>query len=43
MDSISFNFSKIEFSYAPQKDDGTLDSPVVHNYDLKKNEGSERG
>jgi type VI secretion system secreted protein Hcp len=39
MDSISLNFSKIEFSYAPQKPDGSLDSPVVHNYDLKANEG----
>jgi type VI secretion system secreted protein Hcp len=39
VDRISFNFSKIEVSYAPQKADGSLDSPVVHNYDLKKNKG----
>ncbi len=39
LEQISFNFSKIEFSYAPQKADGSLDSPVVHNYDLKKNKG----
>ena len=39
VEQISFNFSKIEFSYAPQKADGSLDSPVVHNYDLKKNKG----
>jgi type VI secretion system secreted protein Hcp len=39
VDQISLNFSKIEFSYAPQKPDGSLDSPVVHNYDLKKNKG----
>jgi type VI secretion system secreted protein Hcp len=39
VDQISLNFSKIEFSYAPQKQDGSLDSPVVHNYDLKKNKG----
>ena len=40
LDQISFNFAKIEFSYAPQKKDGTLDSPVVHNYDQKKNKGA---
>jgi len=39
VDQISFNFSKIEVSYAPQKADGSLGSPVVHNYDLKKNKG----
>lgn len=38
-DQFSLNFSKIEKSYAPQKDDGSLDSPIVHNYDLKKNKG----
>jgi type VI secretion system secreted protein Hcp len=40
VDTISFNFSKIEISYAPQKPDGTLDSPVVHNYSLKENKGA---
>ena len=39
VDQISFNFSKIEVTYAPQKSDGSLDSPVVHNYDLKGNTG----
>ena len=39
VDQISLNFSKIEISYAPQKADGSLDAPVVHNYDLKGNEG----
>ena len=39
MDQFSLNFAKIEKSYAPQKDDGSLDSPIVHNYDLKKNKG----
>ncbi len=39
LDTCSLNFSKIEVSYAPQKADGKLDSPVVHNYDLKANEG----
>ena len=39
IEQITFNFAKIEVSYAPQKPDGTLDSPVVHNYDLKLNKG----
>jgi type VI secretion system secreted protein Hcp len=38
-ESISFNFSKIEVSYAAQKPDGTLESPLVHTYDLKQNVG----
>jgi len=37
VDSITLNFSKIEFKYAAQKKDGSLDSPVVKNYDLKLN------
>lgn len=40
VDQISLNFSKIEFSYAAQKPDGTLDSPTVHNYDLKAQKGA---
>lgn len=40
VDQIALNFSKIEISYAPQKADGSLDSPVVHNYSLKENKGS---
>lgn len=39
-ESISFNFSKIEYSYASQKPDGSLESPLVHKYDLKENKGS---
>jgi len=39
VEQISFNFSKIEHSYAPQKPDGKLDSPVVHNYSVKTNTG----
>jgi type VI secretion system secreted protein Hcp len=39
LDQVSFTFEKIEISYAPQKSDGTLDSPIVHNYDLKLNKG----
>lgn len=37
VETISFNFSKIEFEYKPQKADGTLDSPVKTGYDLKAN------
>ncbi len=40
VDQISFNFAKIETSYAPQKADGKLDSPVVHNYSVKTNTGA---
>jgi len=40
VDQISLNFAKIEVSYAPQKPEGGLDSPVVHNYDLKGNKGA---
>ena len=40
VDQIAFNFSKIEITYAPQKPDGSLGSPVVHNYDLKLNKGA---
>lgn len=36
-DQISLNFAKIEFDYAPQKADGTLDSPVKAGYDVKLN------
>lgn len=39
-DQIALNFGKIEISYAPQKGDGTLDSPVVHNYSPKENKGA---
>jgi len=38
-EQIALNFSKIELSYAPQKADGSLDSPVVHNWNLKENKG----
>lgn len=37
IDSISLNFSKIEFGYKPQKKDGTLDAEVKAGYDLKLN------
>ena len=38
-DSISFNFSKIEYEYYPQKPDGTLDAKVPVHWDLKTNKG----
>ena len=34
-DSISLNFSKIEYSYSPQKHDGTLGTAIPAAYDLK--------
>ncbi|MBA4156459.1 MAG: type VI secretion system tube protein Hcp [Gemmatimonadetes bacterium] len=37
LDQISFNFAKIEHEYKPQKEDGSLDSPVKAGYDLKAN------
>lgn len=36
-DQISLNFSKIKFSYAPQKAEGVLDKPIIVGYDIKKN------
>jgi type VI secretion system secreted protein Hcp len=36
IESISFNFSKIEVAYCPQKKDGTLDAAQKAGYDLKK-------
>ncbi len=38
LESISLNFSKIEFEYREQKADGTLDGPIPAGWDLKKNE-----
>jgi type VI secretion system secreted protein Hcp len=40
VEQISFNFSKIEHSYAAQKPDGSLEAPLKHQYDLKLNVGS---
>jgi type VI secretion system secreted protein Hcp len=37
VESISFNFATIKFEYAPQKADGTLDTPVIRGYDVKQN------
>jgi type VI secretion system secreted protein Hcp len=36
-DQISFNFSKIQFDYRPQKADGKLDAKTGAGYDLKAN------
>lgn len=38
-DQFSLNFAKIEFDYAPQKNDGSLDSPVVMKYTLAQTKG----
>ncbi len=37
VDEITLNFSKVEFEYAPQKADGTLEAAVKTGWDLKKN------
>ena len=37
IDQVSLNYSKIEFSYKPQKADGSLGSPVVGGWDAKLN------
>ncbi len=34
-DQVSFNFTKIEVEYVPQKADGSADAPVKAGYDLK--------
>jgi len=39
VDQISLNFTKVEIAYCSQKPDGKLDSPVVHNYDIKAQKG----
>ena len=35
IDQVSFKFTKIEVSYAPQKADGSLDAAIPAGYDLK--------
>jgi len=39
IDQITFNFSKIEYEYYPQKKDGSLDAKVPVWYNLKTNTG----
>lgn len=36
-DAFSLNFVKLSYDYAPQKSDGSLDSPVHGGWDLTKN------
>ena len=36
-DHVSFNFSRIEVEYRPQKQDGSLDTPVKAGWDVKLN------
>jgi len=37
VDSISLNFTKLEYEYKPQKPDGTLDAATKVGYDVKAN------
>jgi type VI secretion system secreted protein Hcp len=39
-DNISLTFSKIEYKYAPQKDDGKLDKQIPIAYDYSTGKGS---
>lgn len=39
VDSISLNFSKIEYSYAPQDAKGALGTPIPVHWDVKTNTG----
>ena len=39
VDQFTLNFANIEYSYAPQKADGSLDSPVVAKHNLKTGKG----
>jgi len=36
LDQVSFNFTKIEMEYKPQKPDGTLGAGIKAGYDIKK-------
>ena len=37
VESVSLNFSKVQFEYKPQKPDGSLDASLHFKYDLKAN------
>jgi type VI secretion system secreted protein Hcp len=37
IEQLSFNYSKVEMEYKPQKPDGTLGGPETFKYDLKAN------
>jgi type VI secretion system secreted protein Hcp len=40
IESITFNFAKIEFSYKPQKKDGTLDAAIKFTYNIEENKNA---
>jgi type VI secretion system secreted protein Hcp len=40
IESITFNFAKIDIAYKPQKPDGTLDSAIKANYDIEAQESA---
>ncbi|HWA24642.1 MAG TPA: type VI secretion system tube protein Hcp [Lacunisphaera sp.] len=35
-EQVAINFTKIKYQYSAQKPDGSLDSPIVFGYDLRK-------
>ena len=37
-ESFSVNYAQVEYSYFPQKEDGTLGPPITAAWDLRKNE-----
>jgi len=39
-ESVTLNFSKIEFNYSPQSDDGSLGGANTKTYDVKANKVS---
>ena len=36
-DQVSMAFAKVEYSYYPQKADGSLDAPITFRFDIKAN------
>lgn len=36
-DQVSMAFAKVEYSYYPQKDDGSLEAPITFAFDIKGN------
>lgn len=38
IESLSFNFGRIDVAFRPQKADGSLDAPVTAGWDVKKNQ-----
>jgi len=37
MENVTFNFSKVELTYTPQKEDGSGDAEIVTNWNIEKN------